>query len=49
MKILHQTCAESSLTKQLVEFKANGEFVDADVAEQQFKDKPKLVFVTESN
>ncbi len=40
-KVLFQTAAESSLTKQSTEFKANGEFVDYDVVEEQFKDKPE--------
>ena len=40
-KVLHQTCAQSSVTRQLAEFKADGEFVDFDVAEEKFKDKPE--------
>ena len=40
-KVLHQTCAQASTTKQLAEFKADGEFVDFDVAEEKFKDKPE--------
>ena len=40
-KVLHQTCAQASTTKQLAEFKADGEFVDLDVAEEKFKDKPE--------
>jgi len=38
---LFQTAAESSLTKQVTEFKANEEFVDVDVVEERFKDKPE--------
>ena len=38
---MFQTAAESSLTKQVTEFKANEEFVDVDVVEEQFKDKPE--------
>mgnify|MGYP000046866012 CR=1 FL=1 len=34
-KVLHQTCAQSSVTRQMAEFKADGEFVDFDVAEEK--------------
>ena len=40
-KMMHQTCVQSSLTKQSAEFKADGQFVDCDEAEKQFKDKPE--------
>jgi len=40
-KMLHQTCAQTSLTKQVAEFKADGQFVDYEEAEKQFKDKPE--------
>jgi hypothetical protein len=40
-KVLHQSCAQASLTKQLAEFKAAGKFVDFEVAKEQFKDKPE--------
>ena len=40
-KMMHQTCVQSSLTKQSAEFKVDGQFVDFDEAEKQFKDKPE--------
>ena len=40
-KMMHQTCVQASLTKQSAEFKVDGQFVDFDEAEKQFKDKPE--------